>query len=231
MTLVSFVIPALNEAEGLRRALRDIPHRELARAGHDAEVLVVDGESVDGTRKVALEAGCRVIVEPRPGYGRAYKTGFEQAKGEVIVTGDADGTYPFDRAHALVAKLLGEGYDFLTTDRFAAPEAGAMSAKHRFGNWVLSTTARTLFLIRVRDSQSGMWVFRKAILRDLRLVSDGMAFSEELKIEAFRRRSLKCTEVPIPYRVRVGEAKIEGTADGLRNLRFLFAKRLGAAAP
>jgi hypothetical protein len=119
--------------------------------------------------------------------------------------------------------LQSRGLDFITTNRFARMEKGAMSAKHRFGNWVLSTTARILFWVKVKDSQSGMWVFREAILKDLDLESDKMSLSEEIKIEAFRK--FKGAEVPISYRVRVGEVKLSSWKDGSGNLKYLFKKR------
>jgi hypothetical protein len=102
-------------------------------------------------------------------------------------------------------------------------EKGAMRTKHRVGNWVLSTATRLLFRVRVRDSQSGMWVFRRAVLDVIELESLGMAMSEEIKIEAFRKARAK--EVPITYRVRIGEVKLNSWRDGLGNLKFLFRKR------
>jgi hypothetical protein len=98
-----------------------------------------------------------------------------------------------------------------------------MSAKHRFGNWVLSATARILFRVRINDSQSGMWVFRRSCLAKLNVESDKMSFSEELKIEAFKK--LKAVEIPISYRVRVGEVKLQSWNDGFGNLKYLFKKR------
>lgn len=194
-------------------------------------MIVVDGESTDGTREIARERGARVVVEPRPGYGRAYKTGFAAADGEIVVTGDADTTYPLDTTHNLVQLLEDEDLDFITTNRFADMKEGAMRPKHRLGNWVLSATARTLFWVPVRDSQSGMWVFRRAVLDHLDLTADGMPYSEEIKIEAFRHPDVEAREVPIQYRPRVGEVKLSSTRDGLRNLAFLFQKRFGLLEP
>jgi hypothetical protein len=102
-------------------------------------------------------------------------------------------------------------------------DKGAMSGKHRFGNWVLSATARLIFRVKLKDSQSGMWVFRKAILPRLVLESDGMSMSEELKVEAFRKA--KAAEVPISYRVRIGDVKLNSWKDGIGNLKYLFKKR------
>ena len=74
-----------------------------------------------------------------------------------------------------------------------------------------------------------MWVFKRSILPRFNIVSDGMAFSEELKIEAFTQRDLRCTELPIYYRARVGESKLNVWKDGFYNLFFLFRKRFGLA--
>jgi hypothetical protein len=187
------------------------------------EILVVDTDSRDRTRDIAKELGAIVIDEPRRGYGRAYKTGFEKASGDYIATLDADMTYPASDIPALIDMLDGKGLDFVTTNRFARMEKGAMGAKHRFGNWVLSTSTRLLFRVKVKDSQSGMWVFRRAILRDLILDSDGMALSEEIKVEAFRK--FRAAEVPITYRHRMGEVKLSSWHDGFGNLKYLLKKR------
>ncbi|HIH01990.1 TPA: glycosyltransferase family 2 protein [Thermoplasmata archaeon] len=218
--MVSVVIPTMNEEksvglviEEVKSAFSDSPH----------EIIVVDTDSVDRTREIAASLGAVVVNEPRRGYGRAYKTGFERAKGEVISTLDADMTYPAAIIPKLVDELVEKSLDFITTNRFARMEKGAMSAKHRPGNWVLSAATRLLFRVRVKDSQSGMWVFRRSALADLELTSDAMALSEEIKIEAFRKT--RAVEVPITYRVRIGEVKLNSWRDGLGNLKFLFKKR------
>jgi hypothetical protein len=217
---VTVIIPTMNEEKSIgmvidevRNALRDRP----------VEILVVDTDSKDRTREIAAQHGGTVIDEPRRGYGRAYKTGFLKASGEFIATLDADMTYPASEIPALLEMLETKGLDFITTNRFARMEKGAMSAKHRFGNWVLSATSRLLFRVKLKDSQSGMWVFRRSILPGLKLESDKMSLSEEIKIEAFRK--FKAAEVPIPYRVRVGDVKLNSWRDGLGNLKYLFQKR------
>ncbi len=217
---VSVIIPTMNEEKSIGLVIDEV---EAALANVPHEILVVDTASKDRTREIAIGKGAVVIDEPRRGYGRAYKTGFEKAHGEIIATLDADLTYPAGMIPDLMEKLDRDGFDFITTNRLAGMEKGAMRAKHRFGNWVLSTTFRLFFRIKVKDSQSGMWVFRRAILKDLELKSDGMSMSEELKIEAFRKS--RATEVPITYRPRVGEVKLSSWKDGLGNLKYLFKKR------
>lgn len=222
---LSLVIPTLNEERGIAETLDALPRDKLEAMDLDLEIVVVDGDSEDATREEAKERGARVVVETRLGYGRAYKTGFAEATGDLIATMDADGTYPADALPSLIQHLLDEDLDFITTDRFGYLQEGAMSGKHRFGNWVLSTTMRTLYGIDVNDSQSGMWVFRSEILDDHLPTSDGMPFSEEIKIRCFLDPELGCEEVPIAYHPRTGEAKIQSWSDGLENLRHLFSIR------
>jgi glycosyltransferase involved in cell wall biosynthesis len=217
---VSVIIPTMNEERSIGLVIDEVKGA-LGQRPH--EILVVDTASKDRTREIARERGAQVIDEPRRGYGRAYKTGFENATGDYIATLDADMTYPASEIPGLLEMLEKDGLDFITTNRFARMEKGAMSAKHRIGNWVLSTTTRILFRVKVKDSQSGMWVFKRGILKGLDLRSDQMSLSEEIKIEAFKK--FKSAEMPISYRVRVGEVKLSSWRDGSGNLKYLFRKR------
>jgi dolichol-phosphate hexosyltransferase len=123
--------------------------------------------------------------------------------------------------------VIEEGVDFVSCDRTGHKEEDANSFLRVLGNFVLDLTMFGLFLFWLKDSQSGMWIVRRSILPKLRLTSDTMAFSEEIKIEAFRRKDLKACEVPIYYKSRVGESKLNLWRDGFNNLLFLFQKRFG----
>jgi len=212
----------MNEEKSIGSVL-DSVNSTMSRSKYPCETLIVDTNSKDRTREIALSKGAIVIEEPRRGYGRAYKSGFEEAKGTIIATLDADCTYPAEDIPRLCDMLLTEDLDFITTNRFAQMEEGAMSGMHRFGNGVLTLGSRVLFRVRIKDSQSGMWVFRKEAYSKLDVQDDGMAFSEEIKIEAFRK--LRAKEVPIVYRKRVGEVKLSSWKDGWKNLKFLLKKR------
>ena len=87
-------MPAWNEEEGVVETIRSVPLQKLKNAGYDVEILVVDGGSTDNTVMLAKKAGARVISSDR-GYGKQYKVGLQMGKGDIIVTGDSDGTYPF----------------------------------------------------------------------------------------------------------------------------------------
>lgn len=219
----------MNEERGIGKTIDAVNKEYFTKNAWDLEIIVVDGNSKDKTREIATNKGAKVILEGRRGYGRAYKTGLAQAMGDIIVTGDADATYPFDTIHDYIQLLIDESLDFLTTDRFAALKHGSMSLKHRFGNLTLAWTLRTLFLVNIRDSQSGMWVFRRDALskvQPLESFNDGMPFSEEIKIEMFTNKHIRSREIPSTLSAREGQVKLESFKDGIKNLRFLFKKRV-----
>ena len=159
------------------------------------------------------------------GYGRSYKAGFASASGDVIVTLDGDHSYPPDAISYLLEAFLHLEADFLNASRFPVRDRRAMSFKHKLGNLILSLAMSVLYFRWVRDSQSGMWVFRRTILKGMKLVSDGMAFSEEIKIEALKNRHIRFAEISIQYSSRLGEMKLNPWRDGFHNLWFLVKKR------
>ncbi|MFW6142131.1 MAG: glycosyltransferase family 2 protein [Candidatus Saliniplasma sp.] len=220
---ISVVIPTMNEEESIGEVLDDV---NKVLSGKDYEILIVDTNSTDRTREIARSKGARVVDEPRRGYGRAYKTGFEEADGDIIATLDADCTYPAEKIPQMVIMIEKEGHEFISTDRLSHISSDVMGWVHRFGNWALKTTTNLLFNIKLKDSQSGMWVFKKSALRHINLTSDGMPLSEEIKIEAIKK-GVNFKEVPIDYRKRKGEAKIRSLKDGWKNFAFLFKKRFG----
>jgi glycosyltransferase involved in cell wall biosynthesis len=217
--LITVVIPCLNEEEGIGQVLKRIPD-------FVDEVIVVDNNSTDGTAKIAQSMGARVISENLRGYGRAYKTGLLHARGDIVITLDGDHSYPVDAISYLIEALLNSGVGFVSASRFPIQDPKSMSAKNLLGNRVLSLITSLLFLHRIRDSQSGMWIFYKHALEEMELVSDGMAFSEEIKLEALLRPDIGFKEIPIRFSNRAGEKKLRPWRDGWGNLMFLFRKRI-----
>jgi glycosyltransferase involved in cell wall biosynthesis len=216
---ISAVIPCYNEEDGIREVIGRMP------AVVD-EVVVVDNNCTDRTAEVARSLGAVVVAEKVPGYGAAYKRGLAAATKDVIVTLDGDGTYPPEEIPRLVDELVRRNWDFLSASRFPLTDPRAMGLSNRVGNGVLTVAAALLFFKPIRDSQSGMWVFRRNALGRMRLTSDGMAFSEEIKLEALMR-GLKFGEAHIPYGARIGEVKLQKWRDGWLNLVFLVQKRFG----
>jgi hypothetical protein len=215
---ITVIIPCLNEEQGIRRVLEAMPD-------FVDEVIVVDNNSTDRTRDVATSLGAKVIGEKLRGYGRAYKRGFSNATGDLIVTLDGDHSYPVDAISYLLEAFLHLNVDFLNASRFPVRDGNAMSFKHKIGNLILSLVMSVLYLRWVRDSQSGMWVFRRSILASMKLEADGMAFSEEIKIEALKSSKITFGEISILYTSRLGEMKLNPWRDGIQNLLFLVKKR------
>ena len=215
---ISVVIPCHNEEEGIRAVIEQMP------AIVD-EVVVVDNCSTDRTAEVASGFGARVVFEGRKGYGRAYKTGFAAARGDIIVTMDGDGTYPPESIPLLLYVLIEERLDFITARRWYSKTGQAKSPIRLLGNAILSGTMMCLFFKFIIDSQSGMWVFRREVLHKIDPRSDTMALSEEIKILAFTHPALRCLEMPIYYGERIGVSKLNLWRDGFGNLFFLAQMR------
>jgi dolichol-phosphate hexosyltransferase len=239
----SLVIPTLNEGRSIGHVLATF-RATAAEANRTLfptdpitwEMVVVDGASTDDTAARAEAEGARVVVEVRRGYGRAYKTGFAAATGDILATSDGDATYPVEAIPGFTRRLLDEHIDFLTGNRMAYLDRRSMTTEHRIGNRMLNAFLglayrrylRELPAGKLLDSQSGFWIFRRTVLDRVHLTQDGMAFSEELKIEAILR-GLKVVEVPIRYGERWGVPKLSSWRDGKGNLLFLLRKRLEIA--
>jgi dolichol-phosphate hexosyltransferase len=215
---ITVIIPCLNEEQGVEQVLRRLPE-------FVDETIVVDNGSTDRTSEVARAFGAKVIREDVRGYGRSYKTGFASASGDVVVTLDGDHSYPPDALSYLLEAFLHLEADFLNASRFPVRDRQAMSFLNKLGNLILSLAMSILYFRWVRDSQSGMWVIRRSILEHLMLTSDGMAFSEEIKIEALKSRRVRFVEISIQYSSRLGETKLNLWRDGFYNLWFIVRKR------
>ncbi|NOZ70167.1 MAG: glycosyltransferase family 2 protein [Deferribacteres bacterium] len=224
MAKVSIVIPALNEGGVVGKTVRSIPKEELRKLGLETEVLVVDNASEDNTAKEAEEAGARVVYEPVRGYGSAYRRGLREATGDIIVMGDADGTYPLERAHEFIQPMLNDGVDFVIGTRLKGDiQDGAMPWLHRYiGNPFLTFVGNLLFKTNISDFHCGMRAFTREALNKMNLHTTGMEFATEMIVEAGRKK-LRIEEIPIEYRPRGGgKAKLNSFRDGWRHLRFML---------
>jgi glycosyltransferase involved in cell wall biosynthesis len=218
--LVSVVIPCLNEAENIVECVTKA-REALTRNAIAGEVVVADNASEDGSRELAEAAGARVVLEPRRGYGSAYLAGFDAARGEFIVMGDADLTYDFDEIPRFLAELQ-DGADMVIGDRMKNIHPGAMPWLHRYvGNPLLSGFLNLLFRTGVSDAHCGMRAVRTDALPQLALRTTGMEFASEMVIRAAKEK-LDIRQFPIEYHPRGGESKLSSFRDGWRHLRFLL---------
>jgi glycosyltransferase involved in cell wall biosynthesis len=215
---ISVVIPCYNEQEGIRHVIDSLPESV-------DEIVVVDNNSTDRTAEVAASLGAKVVTEKRKGYGAAYKAGLPAATGDVTVTMDGDGSYPTEQIEEVVDYLNANKLDFVSASRFPLQNPEAMTFTNKLGNTILTAAMFLLFGRSIKDSQSGMWIYKTEVYRLMRLTSDGMPFSEEIKIEAIRNKRIRFGEYHVKYHQRIGEVKLEKWRDGFKNLFFLLKKR------
>lgn len=216
MTLLSIVIPAYNEERGIA----DIVYRvlrvgdDLTKVGVDKlELLVVDDGSQDRTAEIASSVeGVRLIRhEHNKGYGAALKTGFAEARGELIGFLDADGTYPPEYFPQLCLAAL-DGADLVIGSRMAGEES-QMPLTRRIGNIFFASLISILGRQRITDSASGMRVFKREVLEKIYPLPDGLNLTPIMSTRALHE-DVKLIEVPIPYDERVGHSKLSVVRDG-----------------
>ena len=218
---ISVIIPCLNEEEAVGDVV-DKAFEGIGRSGRTGEVIVVDNASTDASATVAAAQGATVVSERRRGYGSAYLAGLEAARGEYVVMGDADDTYPLDELSEFVDRLE-QGDDLVIGSRFKGTIHGdAMPFLNRFvGNPALTGMLNVLFGVKVSDAHCGMRAVRREALPTLDLHSTGMEFASEMVFKAYRR-GLTVSEVPIDYYPRVGESKLNRFSDAWRHVRFML---------
>lgn len=212
----SVVIPAYNEAQGIRPTLEALV-AALADSGHDHEVLIVDDGSTDGTSDIVTElAGevdtVRVVRHERNrGYGAALKTGIRAADADVIVITDADGTYPNERIPELYRRLVDEKADMVVGSRTG--DNVHIPLIRRPAKAFLRWLANYLSGHHIPDLNSGLRVFRREpIVERFNLVSDGFSFTTTTLL-ALLARGHPVVFVPIDYHHRTGNSKIRPIHD------------------
>jgi glycosyltransferase involved in cell wall biosynthesis len=221
MTHVSVVLPCLNEEATVGRVVEKAL-QVMKERGIDGEVIVVDNRSTDGSVKVAEEHGAKVIHEEKRGYGNAYRKGFAEASGDVIVMADSDDTYDLLEMPKFLDVL--ENADFVMGSRLRGEiKKDAMPWLHRrIGNPLLTRILNILFKTKISDAHCGMRAFKRDVAKKLDLQTSGMEFASEMVIKA-SKLGIKIEEVPITYSPRSGgEAKLVSVEDGWRHVRFMF---------
>lgn len=204
------IIPAYNEADAIGRVLADIP------AGLAHEVVVVNNASTDDTEQIARAAGATVITEPQRGYGRACLRGIAYARErrpDVVVFLDGDYSDHPEEMPAVVAPILRGEADFVVGSRTAGRhEPGALLPQARIGNRLACFLMRLLWGARYTDL-GPFRAIRFEKLLALGMQDETFGWTIEMQIKA-AVAGLRCTEVPVSYRRRVGTSKITGTVSG-----------------
>jgi hypothetical protein len=217
---VSLVIPCRNEAKALKTVLERLPKQI-------DEVIIVDNNSKDNTRKVARKFGAKVLLEKRVekngiGYGFALQKGIREARGKIIICMDGDGSYPINKVPSAIAFLLKKDLDFISCNRLPFKSPKKMSAIRTFGVKILNSYAWFLFGYQMKDSLSGMWVFKNYAWEELNLSEGGWNLSLEIKLKTIINPKLKFAEYQIPYHDRIFDVSKQSIFEtGIEHVLYL----------
>ncbi len=216
---VSIVIPTLNEAENIKRLLAEV-NKEMS--GYSHEVLVVDKHSKDNTASIARGMGARVLYDDG-GKGSALIKGFHAARGNIIISMDADLSHRPKELKLLTAAIEA-GYDVCMGSRFLiGGGSDDMPAFRRFGNKVFVLLVNAIYHVNYSDLCYGYRSFTKKTARMLNLTSTGFGIETEISIKAWKA-GLKIIEIPSYEKKREnGRGKLNSFRDGYIILKTIFS--------
>ncbi|HKZ87868.1 MAG TPA: glycosyltransferase family 2 protein [Candidatus Bathyarchaeia archaeon] len=210
LEMVSVIIPTLNEAGNIREALSTID-RELA---FPKEIIVVDGNSTDGTLEIVKDSNCKLIIEPRRGYGVALRQGMKAAKGDVVVMVDGDGTYEVKHINLLLERMMETDAEICLATRMYDPNK-AMGLMNFVGNKIITFCFNMLYKQNLSDTQSGFRAISHSAIEKVDFKETDMAFATEMLIK-FAKKGFRMVEMPSIYKPRkYGKTKLRPFSAGI----------------
>ncbi|APZ90796.1 glycosyltransferase family 2 protein [Fuerstiella marisgermanici] len=224
---VSVVMPCLNEADTIETCIRKA-QQAFAAHGINGEVVIGDNGSDDGSQKLAIDLGARVVDVPQRGYGSALMGGIAAARGEFVIMGDADDSYEFLEIPKFVDALRA-GSDLVQGCRLPSGGGqilpGAMPFLHRWlGNPMLSRMAAVFFRVPIHDIYCGLRGFRRDFYESLNQRCTGMEFATEMIVKSTLVEG-RISEVPItlhPDGRKAHPPHLRTFRDGWRTVRFFM---------
>ncbi len=218
---VAVAIPCFNEAAAVAVV---VGHWRAALP--DAEIVVFDNLSTDGTGDIARRLGVRVVEVPKQGKGYAVRSIFHELRDrDAVIMVDGDGTYPAEQIGPLLAPVLAGEADMTVGARRPVAEAGAMTPVRGLGNILIGLAFRLLIGTGTNDLLSGYRVFGPTYLKAVAPRSRGFEIETELASEAVARK-MRVVEIPVPYRPRIAGtvSKLRAFRDGRRILRTIVVQ-------
>ena len=209
---IDVIIPAYNEEESIGKVVQDIP-KEWVR-----DIVVCNNNSKDNTRAVAEGAGATVVDQPQPGYGSACLKGMEfiASKDElpdIIVFVDGDYSDHPEQLPEVVKPIIDDNVDMVIGSRVSGDlEKGAMMPQQIFGNWLATSLIKFFYSYEFTDLGPFRAV-RYDKLMDINMEDPDFGWTVEMQVKAAKLK-LKCVEVPVKYRKRIGVSKVSGTIRG-----------------
>lgn len=224
----SIIIPAYNEEEAIESiinrcldARNDIINKTFI---NDVEIIVVSDGSTDSTVEIAKKSVPNILLISYPnnkGYGRAIKTGFEKASGDIVAFLDADGTCDPLYFIDMLKKLEQENADICIGSRMGA--SSKMPAIRRAGNKIFRIIINLIANTRISDSASGMRIIRRNKLHQIYPLPDGLHFTPAMSCRAALDPDLKLVEIEMAYEERMGQSKLNVIGDGIRFLKVIIS--------
>ena len=219
-------MPCLNEEQclpySIQKAKKFLKDNKLK-----GEILISDNGSTDKSISISKKLGCRVISTKTRGYGAALRNGINNAKSDIVIFGDADGSYDFSQIEIFYNKLK-SGYAFVIGDRFGGKiNKGAMPFLHKYlGNPVLSFLGRFFFKNKINDFHCGLRGINKKEFKNYNkhLFCNGMEFASEM-VAYSSIKNLKTFQTPITLHKdkRINTSPHLNTwSDGWRHLKFIL---------
>lgn len=216
---ISVCLPCRNEADHLDHVIKNIPK-------FVDEIIVVSNKSTDDTYAVAKKIGLKAYEDNRTingiGYGFAHMTAIENATGDIVVGIDGDATYPIEILHKVIDHMIDKSYDFISCNRYPLLDNTKIPLKLRFGVFMLNTEIKVLYGIKINDILSGMWVFKKKIVKDLALTMGEWNLSPQIKLNAAVHPSIRFAEYNIKQHERKGETKQKYLKTGLSHATWIL---------
>lgn len=213
---ISIIIPVFNEEKGIAHVIEKILDLNLK----NSELIVVDDGSIDGTLDQVNKFDVKCVShKSNKGKAEAFRTGLENASGEIIIMIDGDDTYPVSQIPEIV-NLITQGYDSVVGSRFKGSISG-MTALNKFGNNIITFALRTLYGSKTTDPLSGLRGFRRSVFEKVTIHSDRFELETEISIKV-ACLGLNETDIPIDYNERLGDTKLNPLNDGFKIFRHMF---------
>ncbi len=208
--MVTVVIPTLNESGNIIGVINTI--KKVLK--YPYEIIIVDGGSNDGTLDIVTQKKCKLIIEPKRGYGLALRLGMKQAKGNILVMVDGDGTYELKHINIVIDRLIEEDAELCLATRMYDPNK-AMGMMNFVGNKVITFCYNMLYKQNLSDTQSGYRAISKIAFNEVEFKEDDMAFATEMLVK-FSQKKFKIVEIPTIYKERkYGKPKLRRFKSGI----------------
>jgi glycosyltransferase involved in cell wall biosynthesis len=216
--LLSIIIPVYNE----ELTIGDIIDRTLKvmqQTGLKFEVIVVDDRSYDKSLKVAKERNARIFtLKQHLGKGYALRAGFAQAKGDIIVTIDSDGSHKPEELPEVLAPVLDDKADLVIGSRYMNHKKVAARKLNAFGVKLFNSFIELLTGVAITDSQSGYRAMKREVLKNQKPKSGGYEIESEMLVKT-GKKGYRITEVPISFEQRTyGRSGVDPMIDGFKIL-------------